>query len=113
MATTSFDRVTAALEALHLEQAKTEAQLRKTMATVASVGKQLGSMAKNQGDITEEFFYNSLHANPVVGGIKFDRVTPHLVVGTKKQQFEFDIVLTNGNSVAVLEVKNKAHVNAS
>jgi hypothetical protein len=110
MATNSFDRVNASLEVLSAAQAASALEMKKLMATVASVGKQLGGMAKNQGDITEEFFYNSLNANPVVGEIKFDRVTPNLIVGTKKRQSEFDIVMTNGNSVAVLEVKNKAHI---
>jgi hypothetical protein len=89
--------------------AATDRQLAKTMATVEKVSKQIGGIGRNQGDITEEFFYNSLNANPVVGGIKFDRVTPNLIVGTKKRQSEFDIVLTNGSSVAIVEVKNKAH----
>jgi hypothetical protein len=94
---------------LAMSQEKTEAQLAKTMATVEKVSQQIGGIGRNQGDITEEFFYNSLNANPVVGSIKFDRVTPNLIVGTKKRQSEFDIVLTNGSSVAIVEVKNKAH----
>jgi RecB family endonuclease NucS len=52
-----------------------------------------------------------LNANPTFGGIKFDRVTPNLIVGTKKRQFEFDIVLTNVSSVAIVEIKHKAHIN--
>jgi hypothetical protein len=111
MATSSFDRVNASLEVLSAAQTATSIELKKLMATVASVDKQLGGMAKNQGDITEEFFYNSLNANPVLGNIKFDRVTPNLIVGTKKRQSEFDIVMTNGNSVALMEVKNKVHLN--
>jgi hypothetical protein len=31
-------------------------------------------MASNQGDVAEEFFYNTLFDKPEVGGIRFDRM---------------------------------------
>jgi hypothetical protein len=31
-------------------------------------------MAFNQGDVAEEFFYNTLFDKPEVGGVRFDRV---------------------------------------
>ena len=80
-------------------------------ASIDKVNQQLGGIGRNQGDVTEEFFYNTLNANPTLGNIQFDRVTPNLIVGKKGKQSEFDIVLTNGNCVALVEVKHKAHVN--
>ena len=80
-------------------------------ASIDKVNKQFGNIGRNQGDVAEEFFYNSLNATPKLGGIQFDRVTPNLIVGKKGQQSEFDIVLTNGNCVALVEVKHKAHLN--
>jgi hypothetical protein len=80
-------------------------------ASIDKVNQQLGGMGRNQGDVTEEFFYNSLNANPRLGSIQFDRVTPNLIVGKKGKQSEFDIVMTNGNCVALVEVKHKAHIN--
>jgi len=71
----------------------------------------MGAMASNQGDVAEEFFYNSLKDKPQVGGISFDTITPILIIGTKQASNEFDIVLVNGQSVALVEVKYKAHVN--
>ena len=68
-----------------------------------------GGVSSNQGSAAEEFFFNSLSANPEVGGIKFDRVTPNVMPATKTKQGEFDIVMVNGNSVAVIEVKYKVH----
>jgi RecB family endonuclease NucS len=35
-----------------------------------------------------------------------------VIVGSKGKQAEFDMVLVNGNSVALLEVKHKAHLSA-
>ena len=97
-------------------QAKTDAQMAKTDAQMAKTDDKLnrlselyGGVSSNQGSAAEEFFFNSLTANPEVGGIKFDRVTPNVMPATKTKQGEFDIVLVNGNSVAVVEVKYKVH----
>ena len=68
-----------------------------------------GGVSSNQGSAAEEFFFNTLTANPEVGGITFDRVTPHVMPATKNKQGEFDIVMVNGSSVAVIEVKYKVH----
>ena len=68
-----------------------------------------GGVSSNQGSAAEEFFFNSLTADPEVGGIKFDRIMPNVQINTKTKQGEFDIVLINGNSVAVVEVKYKVH----
>jgi hypothetical protein len=62
--------------------------------------------------MAEEFFFNSLNANPVIGGVQYDRITPHLIVGAKGKQTEFDLVLVNGNSVALIEAKSRARLTA-
>mgnify|MGYP003346624611 CR=1 FL=1 len=43
-------------------------------ATVDRVSKMVGGISNNLGDVTEEFFFNSLVAKPVLGGIHFDQV---------------------------------------
>lgn len=83
----------------------------KLTASVSKTEKRLGSIGQNQGDITEEYFYNSLCSKPVLGDLQFDRVTPNLIVGKRGKQSEFDLVLTNGNCIALIEVKQKAHIN--
>jgi hypothetical protein len=93
------------------EQAKqTHAEVQETSRVLKEIGQRMGSMANNQGDVAEEFFYNSLKAAPQVGGIYFDTVTPNLIIGTKQSSNEFDIVLVNGQTVALVEVKYKAHL---
>lgn len=108
----------AGFAALREAQAKTEAQIAKTEAQIAKTDKKFKTMqdmldgiSKNQGSVAEEFFYNSLRAKPVLGEIRFDRVTPHLVVGRKGKLSEYDVVMVNGASVGIVEVKYKAHVN--
>jgi hypothetical protein len=83
----------------------------ETQRVMKELGRRMGAMASNQGDVTEEFFYNSLVAKPSLGGIQFDSVTPNLRFQNKGEHDEFDIVLTNGASVALIEVKYKAHMN--
>lgn len=101
---------------LAVAQAKTDAQIADTGAQMAATDKKLkelsimlGGVSNNQGSVAEEFFLNTLTAHPEVGGITFDRVTPHVMPATKTKQAEFDIVMVNGSSVAVVEVKYKVH----
>ncbi len=101
-----------------VEQVKTSVELREMSVEVremvrvaAEMGRRLGAMGINLGDVTEEFFYNSLRAKPQLGGIKFDTVTSKLLMGTKKSQTEFDIVMANGEAAAIIEIKMKAHLN--
>jgi hypothetical protein len=93
------------------QMAQTDKKIARMEAGIERVNKRLGAIGENQGNITEEYFYNSLRAKPVLGDIKFDRVTPNLIVGKKGQDSEFDIVMVNGTSVALIEVKQKAHIN--
>jgi hypothetical protein len=105
---------------LAVSQAKTDEKLNrlsklygiastKTDEKLNRLSELYGGVSSNQGSAAEEFFFNSLTANPEVGGIKFDRVTPNVMPATKTKQGEFDIVMVNGNSVAVIEVKYKVH----
>jgi hypothetical protein len=77
--------------------------------TVKSIGQQLGNIGRNQGEVAEEYFYNSLRANPMLGEVKFDTIQANVEAGNKKYQAEFDMLMNNGNSAAVLEVKYKVH----
>lgn len=91
--------------------AQTQGEVAETSRVIKEVGRRMGAMASNQGDVTEESFYNSLVAKPMLGGVQFDSVTPNLRFQNKGEHDEFDIVLTNGASVALIEVKYKAHIN--
>jgi Holliday junction resolvase-like predicted endonuclease len=47
----------------------------------------------------------------VLGDIKFDSVSRNMNNQIGKLQDEYDLVLMNGNVLAIIEVKAKAHVN--
>jgi hypothetical protein len=100
-----FEQTNAMLKENAAAQAQTERKLNKLAELYSGV-------SENQGAMAEEFFFNSLNANPVIGGVQYDRITPHLIVGAKGKQTEFDLVLVNGNSVALIEVKSRARLTA-
>jgi hypothetical protein len=45
------------------------------------------------------------------GEIKYDEMVPNLTHKDKGVKIEFDIALLNGNSIALIEVKNRIHPN--
>jgi hypothetical protein len=89
--------------------AKTDVQLEKTTARVDKLAKMYGGIAHNQGDVAEEFFYNSLGGNPILKGIKFDFVDKNITRSYAGIEDEYDLLLTNGSEVFIIEVKYKAH----
>jgi Holliday junction resolvase-like predicted endonuclease len=74
------------------------------------LGKLVGNISNNQADIAEEFFFQSFLKNPSLGDIKFDAVSRNLNNHIGDLQEEYDLVLINGDTLAVIEVKTKAHV---
>jgi len=89
----------------------TDEQMKRTDEKLKSIGIQLGNMSKNQGDVAEAFFYNSLINNLNLGNLQFDDITKNMEKHRGKVQEEYDLFLTNGNAIAVIEVKYKVHIN--
>ncbi|MEI6747014.1 MAG: hypothetical protein WCL34_13705 [Methylococcaceae bacterium] len=75
------------------------------------VGDLLGNIARNQGDVAEEFFFNSLASDTHLGSVHFDDITKNQHKQRGKFQEEYDIVMTNGEAVGIVEVKYKVHEN--
>ena len=95
--------VWAMLRELAERQAETDKQIKET-------NKQLGGMAYNQGCFAEEYFFNSFgKGKRNFFGEKFDTIKKNLK-GIKTDD-EFDIVMLNGQSVGIVEVKYKVHEN--
>jgi Sec-independent protein translocase protein TatA len=90
---------------------ETDKQMKETDRKLKSIGIQLGNMSKNQGDIAEEYFANSLKETLKLGNLNFDLLLTNVGFKTKKINDEFDILLVNGESVAIIEVKYKVHLN--
>ena len=88
---------------------KTDEQFRKTDEKLKRIGDMVDGIGKNQGFVAEEFFVNSLLDDPHLGGIHFDDIAKNEFKHRGKTQEEYDIVMTNGNAVGIVEVKYKAH----
>ena len=111
-----IERLGNKIEANIVAQAETNAeikatneQMKRTDATLERMGIHLGGITDNNGSNTEDYFYNSLLDNPVLGGIKYDSIAKNFQIKSKRSQGEFDIVMFNGENVALIECKYKAH----
>ena len=123
MKVTRLDRIEKGIEALQKSQLETEEQLKRTDEQLASFIAQqekgeaqlaetkriLSGIGINLGNVAEEFFANSLQKNKKLGKVKFDAVALQLKGHKGKVQDEFDVVMYNGNSVGLVEVKHKVH----
>jgi predicted AAA+ superfamily ATPase len=85
--------------------------MKETNETLKRIGKMIGGIAQNQGDIAEEFFFNSLIRDNHLGQIHFDDISQNQSKHRGKLQEEYDLVLTNGNAIGIVEVKYKCHEN--
>jgi hypothetical protein len=66
----------------------------------------------SHGSFAEDYFFNSFEEGEQnFFGEEFYEIIKGLKVKTKKLEDEYDIVLYNGASVAIIEVKYKAHKN--
>ena len=96
-------------EQMKKSQAKTDEQMKKTDEKLKSIGIHLGNISNNQGDIAEEFFYNSFKAKPTLNNIEYDFIDKNVTRSKNKIEDEYDILLVNGKDIAIIETKYKAH----
>jgi len=68
--------------------------------------RQLGGIGNSNGEFAENFFYSSLQQKIELGGVKFDHIEKNVKGRFRNLTDEFDIVLYNGDSIGILEVKN-------
>ena len=59
----------------------------------------------------EEFFYNSLKENLVVGGVKYYSINNNVKPPDNPDDEEYDIVMVNSEQILLIEAKLKAHPN--
>lgn len=90
---------------------RTDEQLKRTDAKLERIGISLGNVTNNQGEVAEEFFFNSLADAPHLGAIPFDDIAENTHKRRGAIEEEYDIIMTNGNTVGIIEVKYKAHQN--
>jgi len=92
---------------------ETDRQLKETDKKLKEMfektNQQIGGISRSNGEFCEEYFINSFKENPTFMGEKYDRVIeylrpyPNVVIHD-----EYDLVLHNGSSVVLIEMKYKA-----
>jgi len=79
---------------------------------IKEVNRAVSGIGHTNGQIAEEFFYNSLDASKTFGGIHFDDVERDWRATSKNEKNEkiegqYDIIMLNDVSVCLLEIKSK------
>jgi hypothetical protein len=95
---------------------KMEKQQEETAKSFAELHKELGGIGDSNGKFSEAYFYNSLFNSMHFGGKDFDNIDKGLKRSKKlpdgnKLTGEYDVVMYNGNTIALIEVKYKVKKN--
>ena len=91
---------------------KLEKSLDKQFKSLDKLKEVSGSHSNNLGSFAEEYFFNSFETGKHdFFGEKYDSIRRNVPAGLEGNDDEYDIVLVNGKSVAIVEVKFKAHKN--
>jgi len=86
-------------------------QMKETDRKLKELAKMYGGMSKSNADMAESHFYNGLAGKMSLGRVTFEGIQKNLHKQSKQLEGEYDIVLTNPNTVVVIEVKYKLHPN--
>ena len=94
---------------LDWERRQQALRLKETGKSLKEIKKMLGNIGNNNGDVAEEFFYNGLENKMSIGIFRFDSIGKRVKEKRGNVEDEFDIILTNSNTVVITEVKYKFH----
>ena len=91
---------------------ETSALQKENEKAIKELQKTVGSWVNNHGTFAEEYFFNSFeNGQQNFFGENFDQIQKNLSSFWQGIEDEYDIVLYNHTSVALIEVKYKAHIN--
>ena len=118
----TLDRIGAKLEDSGVEfdrklaesKAKFDQQMAESRAEfdqrMKKLDERIGGMANNQGAFAEEYFFNSFESGQTnFFGETFDKIMKNK--GGLEIDDEYDILLINGHTIGIVEIKFKAHEN--
>ena len=103
---------------LKAQMAKTDAQMAENAVQIAKTSKdidklsrsvrELHSHIKNDADACEQRFIDGLKLqNLVIAGVTFDDIYSNQTKDRRGDHIELDALLVNGDSIAIMEVKEK------
>jgi len=65
-------------------------------------------MGNSNGEMAEEYFYNAFKADTSFANEKFDIINKNTKISNNELEAEYDLLLFNGKSAAIIEVKYNA-----
>jgi len=115
--TIGFKEVWASIHELTQRQKETDRQIKNTdrylKEKFSDLKEYVGGLGKNIGDAAESYFYETLANTMKIGDLEFDFIDKNVKRKNKRQNIEgeYDIILTNSESIAIIEIKHKFHPN--
>ena len=92
------------------EQQKENARMFKEIGErIDATNKSVFGISESNGAMAEEVIFNSLKQDMIFAGIEFYDITANMSrkIRAQKLEGEYDIVLTNGDTIAIVETKYK------
>jgi hypothetical protein len=83
-------------------------RIKDTDRQIKELNKQLGGISNSNGEMAEAYFYYAFKKNKVFLNEKYDSIQRNRKYVNGEHDAEFDIVLFNGESAAIIEVKYNA-----
>jgi len=101
--------LTANVNGLTAKIDKTTANIDKNAIAIEETNKQIFGISSSNGDVAEDTIYNALEQDLTFAGIEFDSIEKNRKKYLKKLKLkgEYDIILENGNTIALIETKYK------
>jgi hypothetical protein len=91
---------------------ETDKRMEKFDMRMKKLQEQMGGLENNHGSFAEEYFFNSFEdGKQNFFGEAFDEIEKNLKPKNMNLKDEYDIVMYNHHSVAIIDVKFKAHEN--
>jgi len=103
------------MEKKELTAADVWAMFAETDKQIKAMQREIGGISKSNGEFAEEFFYNSLKGTMAFAGVRYKYITDKFarekpMPDKTEIKAQFDIVLHNGKSIALIEAKYKANL---
>jgi hypothetical protein len=90
------------------ERAEYEQQRKEEEKARKNLEREIGGISNSNGDIAEEYFFNAFKRNKTFVNENFDHIDRNRSRTNGEIEAEFDILLFNGKSAAIIEVKYNA-----
>ncbi|MCL1849825.1 MAG: hypothetical protein FWF70_00180 [Bacteroidetes bacterium] len=91
-----------------IQSKETDKKFDRLEKMIERTNQQIGGISRSNGKFCEEYFINSFKENPTFLGEKFERVVEYLKPDPVVVNDEYDLVLRNGKTVVLIEMKYKA-----